>query len=417
LKIITFVYDRVCEATKGPKMQHFGAMRPLGRTMAEMLIAAGAFCLLIWLYLCLFHGRFWRIGTMMARPPRTEGSSAKVAVVIPARNEADVVGQCVASLLHQTGGHSIHVFLVDDSSSDETAEIARETARAAGAWERLTVSQGSSRPPGWSGKLWAVQQGVDQARELRPDFFLLTDADIVHAPDSVATLVASASDGSYDLASLMVKLHCSTFAERALIPAFVFFFFKLYPPAWISNPRRKVAGAAGGSILVRPAALERAGGIAAIRGAVIDDCALARKIKESGGRVWLGLATETRSIRPYGSFAEIGRMISRGAFNQLKHSPLMLLLALAGLTVTYLLPPALALFSRQWIPAILGAAAWTLMIVCFLPTLRLYRLSPLWALALPAIAFFYMGATIHSAVKFWMGRGGQWKGRIQDPAR
>ncbi len=384
--------------------------------MTEMLIVAGALCLLIWLYLCLFHGRFWRISTMVARPPGTEVSPAKVAVIVPARNEADVVGRCVTSLLNQVGGHSIHIFLVDDASRDHTTEIARETAQAAGASEHLTVSQGSPLPPGWSGKLWAVRQGIEKARELRPDFFLLTDADIVHAPDSVATLIAIARDGSYDLASLMVKLHCATFAERALIPAFVFFFLKLYPPAWISDPRRKVAGAAGGSILIRPAALERSGGIEAIRGEVIDDCALARKIKETGGSVWLGLATETRSIRPYGSFAEIGRMISRGAFNQLKHSPLMLLLALVGLTITYLLPPVLLLFSRQWIPAILGAVAWILMMGCFLPTLRLYRLSPLWALALPVIAVFYMGATIHSAFQFWTGRGGQWKGRIQDPA-
>jgi hopene-associated glycosyltransferase HpnB len=395
---------------------HFGAMRPSGRTMAEMLTVAGALCLLIWLYLCLFHGRFWRIDTIVVHPPSSDVSPAKIAVIIPARNEADVVGQCVTSLLKQTGGHSIHVFLVDDASSDATAEIARETARAAGASEHLTIRQGSPLAPGWSGKLWAVQQGVEMAREVHPDFFLLTDADIVHASDSVAALVAMARTGPYDLASFMVKLHCTTFAERALIPAFVFFFLKLYPPVWISDPRRKVAGAAGGSILVRPEALERAGGIKAIRGQVIDDCALARKLKESGGRVWLGLATETRSIRPYGSFSEIGRMISRGAFNQLKHSTLMLALALVGLSITYLLPPALSLFSRQWPPALLGAAAWILMMVCFLPTLRLYRLGPLWALALPAIACFYMGATIHSAFKFWMGRGGEWKGRVQDPA-
>lgn len=381
-----------------------------------MLIVAGALCLLIWLYLLLLHGRFWRIGTIVAQPPLPDVSPVKIAVIIPARNEADVVGQCVASLLQQAGGHSIHVFLVDDASSDETAEIARETARAAGASEYLTVSQGSPLEPRWSGKLWAVHQGIEKARKLHPDFFLLTDADIVHASDSVAALVAMAEAGPYDLASFMVKLHSATFAERALIPAFVFFFLKLYPPAWISDARRKVAGAAGGSILVRPAALERAGGIEAIRGEVIDDCALARKIKESGGRVWLGLATETHSIRPYGSFSEIEQMISRGAFNQLKHSPLMLLLALAGLSVTYLLPPTLVLFSRQWIPALLGATAWILMMVCFLPTLRLYRLGPLWAPALPAIACFYMGATIHSAFKYWMGRGGEWKGRIQDPS-
>ncbi len=381
-----------------------------------MLTIAGALSLLIWLYLHFFHGRFWRVGALLAHPSPTEVPPARIAVIIPARDEADVVGRCVASLLEQNGDHSIHIFLVDDGSSDGTAEVAIATAKSAGALEHLNVSQGLPLPPGWSGKLWAVEQGVKKARELHPDFFLLTDADIAHAPESVATLAAIASTGPYGLASFMVKLHCRTFAERALIPAFVFFFLKLYPPAWVSNPRCKMAGAAGGSILLRPEALERAGGIEAIRGEVIDDCALARKVKESGGRVWLGLSAETRSIRPYGSFSEIGRMISRAAFNQLKHSALMLLLALVGLSVTYLLPSALLLFSHQWVPALLGAAAWILMTICFLPTLRFYRLNPLWALALPVIAVFYMGAAVHSAVKFWAGRGGEWKGRIQDPA-
>jgi hopene-associated glycosyltransferase HpnB len=201
-----------------------------------------------------------------------------------------------------------------------------------------------------------------------------------------------------------------------LIPAFVFFFLKLYPPAWIANPRRSMAGAAGGSILIRPEALARAGGMEAIRGEVIDDCALARRVKASGGRIWLGLTAATRSIRPYGTFSGIGRMISRGAFNQLRHSAAMLFLALAGLTVTYLVPPALAIFSHRWIPGLLGGAAWILMAVCFLPTVRFYRLSPLWVLALPLIAIFYMGASVHSAFKFWSGRGGEWKGRVQDPS-
>jgi hopene-associated glycosyltransferase HpnB len=381
-----------------------------------MLTAAGALCLLIWLYLLLLHGRFWRVGAWLAPSPPATPIPARIAVIVPARDEAAVVGQSVASLLKQEGGHSIQIFLVDDASSDQTAEIARESARAAGGSQHLSVIPGAALPPGWSGKLWAVQQGIEKAAELDPDFFLLTDADIVHAPDSVATLVGVATDGPYDLASFMVKLHCQTFAEKALIPAFVFFFLKLYPPAWICDSHRKTAGAAGGSILVRPGALQRAGGIATIRAEVIDDCALARRIKESGGSVWLGLATETRSIRPYGSFSEIGRMISRGAFNQLHHSVLMLLVALAGLTITYLLPPVLLLISRQWIPSLLGAGAWLSMMACFLPTLRLYRLSPLWALVLPVIAIFYMSATLYSALKFWTGRGGEWKGRIQDPA-
>lgn len=386
------------------------------RTIARMLTLAGLISLLIWLYLLLFHGWFWRVGAMLPPKPPAETVGARVAVIVPARNEADVVGRCIASLLQQSGAHSVDIFLVDDGSSDGTAEIARQAARDAGQSQHLDVSEGRPLARGWSGKLWAVQQGVEKASRQRPDFLLLTDADIVHAPDSIKTLAAIAEAGPYDLVSFMVKLHCETFAERALIPAFVFFFLKLYPPAWISDRRRSVAGAAGGSMLLRPEALARAGGIAAIRSEVIDDCALARRIKDSGGRVWLGLSPETQSIRPYGSFAEIGRMISRGAFNQLRHSAGLLLLALLGLNVTYLLPPALLLFSHRWLPASLGAAAWLVMMACFLPILRFYRLNPLWAAALPVIAVFYMGAAVHSAFKFWSGRGGEWKGRIQDPS-
>lgn len=380
-----------------------------------MLTFAGVLSLSIWFYLLLFHGRFWRLRQILVPSPPSGTATARIAAVIPARDEAAVVGKCVTALLRQTGGHSLHIFLVDDSSSDGTAQVARAAAAAEQKAGSLTVIQGRELEPGWSGKLWAVEQGLQRALQSGPEFILLTDADIEHAEDSAATLVAIARDGGYDLVSCMVTLHCRTFAERALIPAFVFFFFMLYPPAWIADPRRKVAGAAGGSILIRPEALSRAGGIAAIRSEVIDDCALAQRVKQNGGRVWLGLSSSTRSIRAYGTFSTIGRMISRGAFNQLQHSSAMLFLALVGLTVTYLIPPVLV-FSHRWTPALLGAAAWALMVVCFLPTVRFYRLSPLWSLALPLIAIFYMGASIHSALRYWSGRGGEWKGRIQDPA-
>ncbi len=213
----------------------------------------------------------------------------------------------------------------------------------------------------------------------------------------------------------MVKLHCEIAAEKLLIPAFVFFFFKLYPPAWIANPSRSTAGAAGGCILIRPDALEKAGGIEAIRQEVIDDCSLAGRVKRSGGRLWLGASAATRSLRPYGGFSEIGGMISRSAFSQLRHSSWLLCLSVIGMALTYLLPPALALLSNRAWPAALGAIAWVLMMLSYVPVLRLYRLSPLWALALPLAAVFYMGATFHSAWKYWTGRGGEWKGRIQDP--
>src|SRR5260370_6406375 len=382
-----------------------------------MLVAFGTISLLIWIYLLIAHGRFWQIARYLLPAAGPGDVPARVAVIVPARDEAEVIGRTVASLLNQAGGHAVHIFLVDDASSDGTAEIAREAARAAGKPDQLTTIAGRTLPPGWSGKVWAVEQGVDQAVLMSPDSLLLTDADIAHAPDSIASRVQMGQARSLDLVSVMVKLHCRTFAEKALIPAFVFFFLKLYPPAWISNPRRRMAGAAGGSILVRPEALQRAGGIVPIRGEVIDDCALARRVKAAGGRLWLGLSANTKSIRPYGTFAEIGRTISRGAFNQLKHSGWMLLLALLGLSATYLLPPLLLLFSRQLVPALLGAAAWLLMIISFLPTVRFYRLNLTWAAALPLIAICYMGASVHSALRFWSGRRRQWKGRVQDPAQ
>lgn len=381
-----------------------------------MLTMAGIATLLIWTYLAAAHGRFWQISRFTADERISSPSSDLVAAVIPARNEAEVIGRCVASLLQQEGVRRLQIFLVDDGSSDGTAELALQAVQTAGKTTQLTIVTGRPLPSGWSGKLWAVQQGVERARELNPDFLLLTDADIEHGPRSIAMLTTIAQSQRFDLVSFMVKLYCQSLAERALVPAFVYFFFQLYPPAWISSPRRKTAGAAGGSILVRPQALERAGGIQAIRNEIIDDCALARAVKRSGGKVWLGISAETSSIRPYGTFTEVGRMISRSAFNQLQHSTLLLLMALGGMTVTYLLPPALALFSGRPVPAVLGAAAWAIMAGTFLPIVRFYRLNPFWSLSLPMIAVFYMGATFHSAFKFWTGRGGEWKGRVQDPA-
>jgi len=371
--------------------------------------------LLAWVYLALGHGGFWRAGKLLAPEISPGLPELRVVAVVPARDEADVVGRCVTSLLTQQGVNIV-VILVDDGSTDGTANVAREAAKAAGRAQQLTVFTGKPLPGGWSGKLWAVHQGVEVAEVLQPDFFLLTDADIEHAPRSVASLVSVAGAGPYDMASFMVRLHCESLPERLLVPAFVFFFFLLYPPAWIASSRRKTAGAAGGSMLIRPEALRRAGGIAVIRKEVIDDCALARAVKGSGGTVWLGLARKTESIRPYGTFAEIGSMISRSAFNQLHHSALLLLLAVAGMTLIYLLPPLLAMFSFRLVPAALGGAAWLIMSICYWPILRFYRLSPVWALALPVVAVFYMGATLHSAWKYWLGRGGEWKGRVQDPA-
>ena len=380
-----------------------------------MLLFIAILSLLIWLYLLVAHGGFWRIQRFILHPASSHDHTPLIAAVVPARDEADVIAPCVTSLLTQEGVR-MHIVLVDDGSHDGTAAVAARAVENAGRSSQLTILHGLPLPAGWSGKLWAVQQGIEEARNLDPDFLLLTDADIVHSPQNVETLANMARAGNYDLASLMVRLHCHTVAERSLIPAFVFFFLMLYPPSWIADSKRHTAGAAGGCILIRPHALGKAGGIAAIRAEIIDDCALARRVKAGGGRVWLGLTAETQSIRPYGSFAAIGKMISRGAFNQLRHSGLLLLATLLGLGVTYLAPPLLV-FSAPPPAALLALASWLLMAFCFLPTVRLYRLNPLWALLLPVIALFYMGATLHSALKFWSGRGGEWKGRVQDPVQ
>lgn len=372
-------------------------------------VVIGALGVLAWVYLLLGRGGFWRVHRRHATATPT-GKTGPIAVIIPARNEADLIGRGVTSLLQQSCADSIHIFVVDDDSSDRTAAAAREAALSNALDDRVTVIPGQPLPPGWTGKLWALQQGIEQALLLRPQFLLLTDADIQHSPENVATLAAIAERGGYDLASFMVKLHCRSVAEKLLIPAFVFFFFMLYPPEWIRDPRHKIAGAAGGCILIRPEALARAGGIAAIRGEIIDDCALAAAVKRVAGNVWLGATPDTCSLRAYESFAVIERMIARTAFNQLDHSVWILMGALAGLALTFLLPVAL-LFSTAW-P--LGAIACLLMSVAYLPVVRFYGLSALWSLTLPFAATFYVLATVHSAIKYWSGRGGEWKGRAQD---
>jgi hopene-associated glycosyltransferase HpnB len=378
-----------------------------------ILDALAAVAVLTWLYLLLARGGFWRVSAQLAQLPVDHDLARTVVAVIPARNEAGVIGDTVTSLLRQDFGGSMHVVVVDDGSTDGTDGAAVQAAAAIGALAQLSVISGAPLPPGWSGKVWAMSQGAAAAARLAPDYLLFTDADIHHAPENVAALLTTAEAQSRDLVSFMVKLRQDTFAEKTLIPAFVFFFLLLYPPAWIARADRRIAGAAGGCILMRPAALERIGGLRAIRSQIIDDCALARAVKDAGGSIWLGLTRSARSIRSYGSFTEIGRMISRTAFNQLRHSYALLTATIAGLILTYLLPP-LSLLSGRPVAMTLGATGWILMSLAYAPLLRFYRQSPLWSVCLPAIAMFYAGATIHSAVQYSLGRGGRWKGRIQD---
>jgi hopene-associated glycosyltransferase HpnB len=362
--------------------------------IAELIAASS---LGAWLYLFTARAGFWQISAP-AKPPRV-AIGRSVCVVIPARNEEAVVGDAIKSL------RPWPVIVVDDHSSDRTAAVAAE----AGA----TVIQAGTLPPGWSGKLWAISEGLKHARQLAPDYLLFTDSDIVHAPNNVAELVARAETNKLDLVSLMVQLRCRSLPEILLVPAFVFFFFMLYPPAWVANRNRRTAAAAGGCILIRPAALERIGGIAAIRGAIIDDCALARAVKRSGGGIWLGVTSDTVSTRDYDSFAQIRAMIARTAFAQLHHSALLLAGTILGMGIVYLAPPLL-LFAHQPLAAVFGLAAWILMSIAYSPALRFYGRSPAWAPLLPLVALFYISATIDSASAYWKGRGGLWKGRIQD---
>ncbi len=368
-----------------------------------------ALSLVIWIYLVFAHGDYWRIQPKPASVP----VNRSVVAVIPARNERDVIAESIESLFLQEFSGSLKIVLVDDNSVDDTAREAQLLAEQAYRQQDLTVLSGAPLPSGWTGKLWAVHQGTQQALKQNPDFLLFTDADIWHDTSNVAELVAKAEADRLDLASYMVRLSTQNFAEKALIPAFVYFFLQLYPPKWIADPHSKIAGAAGGCILIRPSALARIGGHEAIRGQIIDDCSLARAVKSSGGKIWMGLSAATRSIRPYTGFAEIGRMISRSAFSQLRHSSLLLAGTILGLFVTYVAPVA-ALFSGNTAAIALGAAAWLLMSASYFPMIRFYRLSPLWSVALPLISIFYAGATVHSAIEYWRGRGGMWKGRAQD---
>jgi hopene-associated glycosyltransferase HpnB len=350
-----------------------------------------------WVYLFTARGGFWQISAPAA--PSRVGIGKSVCVIIPARDEEAVIGQAVASL------RPWHVIVVDDHSSDRTAAVAAE----AGA----KVIQARPLPSGWSGKLWAISEGLKKAAATAPDYFLFTDADIVHGPNAVAELVARAEASNLDLVSLMVKLRCRSLAETLLIPAFVFFFFMLYPPAWVNRRTRRTAAAAGGCVLIRPSALHRIGGIASIHGEIIDDCALARAVKGTGGAIWLGVTNDRVSIRDYTTFAEIRTMISRTAFAQLHHSALLLIGTIAGMAVIYVAPPLL-LFTRNPLAAAFGLAAWLLMTVLYAPALRFYGRSVAWGPLLPLVALFYISATIDSALSYWSGRGGLWKGRIQD---
>jgi hopene-associated glycosyltransferase HpnB len=377
-----------------------------------LLDVIAGLALAIWLYLLVGRGGFWlcreRDNAEQPAPPRWP----RVTAVVPARNEADAIAHSIGSLARQDYPGDFAIVLVDDDSDDGTAEVARGAASALKEGKRFTLIQSRGVAPGWTGKLWALRQGMEVASRDRapPEYLLLTDADIVHAPDSVRSLVERAESGGFVLTSLMAKLRCENMVERVHVPAFVYFFDMLYPFAWVGKPRRRTAAAAGGCMLVKADALRAVGGIESIRGALIDDCSLARRMK-AAGPIWLGLTKRVSSIRPY-NWSEARKMVSRSAYAQLNYSPVLLVLVTAAMALTFLAGPLMALFAGGWAQA-LGGITWALMALSFQPMLRFYKVSPLWGLALPAIAAAYMLYTLDSAYRSLRGRGGEWKGRVQ----
>ena len=377
-----------------------------------LVIAALGFA--AWIYLLTARGGFWRVAARDAMQPVASDSDPwpRVVAVIPARDEAEAIEANVRSLLEQDYRGAFSVIVVDDHSSDATvAAVAR-----AGAGEppgRLSVLAAPALPDGWTGKLWALDHGIRGAEALPepPEYLLLTDADIRHAVDTLANLVARARGERLVLTSLMAKLHCESAAERALVPAFIFFFRMLYPFAWVNRMHRATAAAAGGCMLVHRRSLQKVGGLASIRGELIDDCALARRLKREGP-IWIGLTERVQSTRAYRSFGEVRRMIARCAYTQLRCSPAWLVLASAAMLVAFVAPPVIVVIGDR-AGRILAVLAWMGMAVAFFPTLRFYRVSPWWGVALPAIAAAYLFCTLDSAWLHARGRGGEWKGRLR----
>jgi hopene-associated glycosyltransferase HpnB len=353
--------------------------------------------LLIWVYLFFLHGRFWRTGPQLG--PGMPAECPDVDIIVPARDEARTIGPVIRSLLAQDYGGLFRVVLVDDNSTDGTAALA---GTAAG----LTVISLQTKPADWSGKLWALSQGIAAGRA---PILLLTDADIVHDPRHLSSLVAKLLASGADMVSEMVRLTCASLAERALVPAFVYFFQMLYPFSRVNDPQSSVAAAAGGTVLIRRSALQRIGGIEAIRASLIDDVALAKCVKK-GGPIFLGHSALATSIRSYPNFSDLWQMISRTAFTQLRYSAPVLVITLLGLAVVWLVPAATILLGHGCEIAG-GLLAFGLSAVSYLPTLQRYERSRMWALALPLIAIFYIAATMGSALNHWRGRGARWKNR------
>ncbi|KOP26572.1 glycosyl transferase family 2 [Hapalosiphon sp. MRB220] len=407
--------------------------------MTEILLPVVLVSLLVWIGLLTLWGQFWRTDQQLNVTETQLEKIPSVCAIVPARNEADLLPKTLQSLLCQNYPGSFTIFLVDDHSTDRTAEVAQQTAQALYKNQQLHVITSQTLPPDWSGKLWAMEQGINKAiATLEPDYLLLTDADIEHDLANLHQLVTKAEQEDLELVSLMVRLRCENFWEKLLIPAFVFFFQKLYPFRWVNNPKKSTAAAAGGCILIRTATLKGIGGMQLIHKALIDDCALAHVVKSGftesqdscdhtkvqqntisspypSSKIWLGLSSSTHSLRPYSSLSTIWDMVARTAFTQLNYSPLLLIGTLVAMILVYIVPPLgfiVGALTGNWLVTLTGLSAWLLMSLAYLPIIRFYR-CPVWfAFSLPIIALLYNLMTLDSALLYWQGRGGAWKGRV-----
>jgi hopene-associated glycosyltransferase HpnB len=375
-----------------------------------------------WLYLILWRGAFWHAASLPEPAVSSRQRLPDVVAVVPARNEAAYLARTLPSLIAQDYPGRVCVVLVDDNSEDRTRAIAEATTTRPG--RLLEVIGARPRPEGWSGKLWAVSEGLRRGFERMPDalYVLLTDADVQHDPGNLRRLVAKAEADRLDLVSLMFRLHCQRPWERLLIPPFVFFFRELYPFQAVNRQQRAEAAANGGCILVRREALRRIGGIESIHDRLIDDVALAQRIKHyptpGAGRIWLGLTGSTRSLRDETRLSDIWEEVARYADTRLGHSLSLLGLAVLAMLALYLVPPLVLLswpLHGSSTVAALGLAGWLCMTLAYWPIVRLHRLRPYWALTLPLAAVFYTAMTIDSAWQYRHGRGGRWKGRIAAP--
>ena len=378
------------------------------RLDAHAMIALAGLSLIIWLLLKFFRGGFWRADQFLSQSGWLRKWPA-VVVIIPARNEEQTISDAVTSLAEQDYPGSIHIVVVDDESSDATQSLV-------GNWPNLHVIQGVALPKGWTGKLWAVQQGLNYVKAHLPSatFILMTDADIKHGRKNIRELVFKAESESLHLVSLMVMLRTKSFWEKLLIPAFVFFFQKLYPFSWVNDPKKKTAAAAGGCILIRRQTLVPADSLKTVRDHLIDDCAIGKEIK-ARGPIWLGITKETHSLRAYQSLQDVWNMVTRNAFRQLGYSSIALIVTVVGMVLTYLVPPITLFYgfiNNHYAVAFIGGLAWIIMSLAYMPTLRYYGEKSWWVFWLPVAATLYTLMTFSSALRHWQGHGSVWKGRV-----